>query len=66
MYSDFKQDLAEVVVESLAPIQAKYNELINDKVYLAEVLSEGAEKASKIAFKTIRKVYKKSGLVQPI
>ena len=66
MYSDFKQDLTEVVVESLAPIQAKYNELINDKVYLAEVLSEGAEKASKIAFKTIRKVYKKSGLVQPI
>ena len=66
MYSDFKQDLAEVVVESLAPIQIKYNELINDKAYLAEVLSEGTEKASKIAFKTIRKVYKKSGLVQPI
>jgi len=64
MYSDFKENLAEVVVESLAPIQAKYNELINDKAYLTEVLSEGAEKASRIASKTIRKVYKKSGLVQ--
>ena len=64
MYSEFKQDLAEVVVESLAPIQTKYNEIINDKAYLTEVLSEGAEKASRIAYKTIRKVYKKSGLVQ--
>ena len=64
MYSEFKKDLAEVVVESLNPIQNKYNELINDKAYLTEVLSEGAEKASRIAFKTIRKVYKKSGLIQ--
>ena len=64
MYSEFKKDLAEVVVESLNPIQNKYNELINDKTYLTEVLSEGAEKASRIAFKTIRKVYKKSGLIQ--
>ena len=64
MYSEFKKDLAEVVVESLSPIQNKYNELINDKAYLTEVLSEGAEKASRIAFKTIRKVYKKSGLIQ--
>ena len=64
MYSEFKKNLAEVVVESLNPIQNKYNELINDKAYLTEVLSEGAEKASRIAFKTIRKVYKKSGLIQ--
>ncbi len=64
MYSEFKKDLAEVVVESLVPVQNKYNELINDKAYLIEVLSKGAEKASRIAFKTIRKVYKKSGLVQ--
>ena len=64
MYSDFKKNLSEIVVESLTPIQTKYNELINDKAYLTEVLSEGAEKASRIAFKTIRKVYKKSGLVQ--
>ena len=64
MYSEFKEDLAEVVIETLSPIQAKYNELINDKAYLTEVLSEGAEKASRIVSKTIRKVYKKSGLVQ--
>ena len=64
MYSGFKKELAEVVVESLAPIQSRYNELIGNKDYLVEVLSEGAEKASRIAFRTIRKVYKKSGLVQ--
>ena len=64
MYSDFKGDLSEIVVESLSPIQAKYNKLINDKSYLSDILSKGAEKASQIAFKTIRKVYKKSGLIQ--
>ena len=64
MYSEFKQGLAEVVVESLAPIQAKYNELINDKAYLTEVLSEGAEKASYLARKTLSKVYRKIGLIK--
>ena len=64
MYSDFKEDLAEVVIESLSPIQARYNELINDKSYLSDILSKGAEKASQIAYKTIQKVYKKSGLIQ--
>ena len=64
MYSDFKEDLAEIVVESLSPIQTKYNELINDKSYLGDILSKGSERASQIAYKTIRKVYKKSGLIQ--
>ena len=64
MYSDFKEDLAEVVIESLTPIQAKYNELINDKAYLGDILFKGSKRASEIAFKTIRKVYKKSGLIQ--
>ena len=64
MYSEFKEDLAEVIVESLIPIQAKYNKLINDKSHLEQILSNGSERASKIAYKTIRKVYKKSGLVQ--
>ena len=31
---------------------------------LNDVLSKGAERASQTAYKTIRKVYKKSGLIQ--
>ena len=64
MYSDFKEDLTELVVESLSQIQAKYDELINDKAYLRDILYKGSERASQIAYKTIRKAYKKSGLIQ--
>jgi len=64
MYSEFKEDLAEVIIESLAPIQTKYNALINDKTHLEQILSDGSERASEIAYRTIKKVYKKSGLIQ--
>ena len=64
MYSEFKEDLAEVVIETLIPIQTKYNELINDKSHLEKILSDGAERASNRAYRTVRKVYKKSGLIQ--
>jgi tryptophanyl-tRNA synthetase len=60
-YGDFKKDLAEVVVEHLRPIQAHYNELIKSD-YLNEVLDAGYEKASKLAFKKMRKVKNKLGL----
>ena len=40
-YADFKADLAEVVVEALAPIQARIRELEADKSYTLEVLKTG-------------------------
>lgn len=63
-YGKFKEDLAEVVVEGLRPIQEKYNDLINNKDYLEEVYKKGAEKASYASYKTLRKVYKKIGFIQ--
>ena len=63
-YGKFKEDLADVVIEGLTPIQKKYNELINDKDYLEKVYKKGAEKASYIANKTLRKVYRKVGFIQ--
>lgn len=62
-YGKFKNDLAEVVVEGLMPIQEKYNEIRNDKTYLEKVYKEGAEKAEYAARKTLRKVYKKVGFI---
>ncbi|MBU5427365.1 tryptophan--tRNA ligase [Tissierella pigra] len=62
-YGEFKEDLAEVVVESLSPIQEKYNYLINNKDHLEKIYKEGAEKASYHAMKTLRKVYKKVGFI---
>ena len=64
MYSDFKKDLGELIVESLRPIRTKYDEIILEKDYLTQVLSEGREKATYLARKTLSKVYRKIGLVK--
>lgn len=60
-YADFKSDLATIVADYLAPIQARYNELINSDE-LDRILDEGRDYASKVAFKKISKVYNKIGL----
>lgn len=62
-YGKFKEDLAEVVVEGLNPIQEKYNYLIKNKDYLEGIYRLGAEKAEAKAIKTLRKVYKKVGFI---
>jgi tryptophanyl-tRNA synthetase len=62
-YGKFKEDLAEIVIESLLPIQKKYNEYMSDKTYLEDIYSLGASKAERKASKTLKKVYKKIGFV---
>ena len=63
-YGDFKNDLAEVVADGLRPIREKAQELLNNKEELEEIYTRGAEKAEKIARKTLRKVYKKIGFIE--
>lgn len=63
-YGIFKEDVAEVLVETLRPIREKYNDLLNNKDYLENVYALGANKAEKQARKTLRKVYKKVGLIE--
>lgn len=63
-YGEFKADVAEVIVEALSPIREKYLELLKDKAYLEKVYAMGAAKAEKQARKTLRKVYKKVGLIE--
>ncbi len=60
-YAEFKADLAEITVNHIKGIQAKYNELINSDE-LDRILDEGRDYASKVAFKKISKVYNKIGL----
>ncbi len=62
-YGDFKKAVGESVVEMLRPIQTEAHKLMSDKAYLDELCRKGAEKASYVAEKTLRKVYKKVGLV---
>jgi len=60
-YQTFKSDLADVVEQVLAPIQAKYHELIHSPL-VDQVLDEGLAKASEIAFKKVRKANQLLGL----
>ncbi len=62
-YADFKADLAEVVVEALAPIQSRIRELEADKSYTLDILRTGAERAEAIAARTLAKVRERVGLV---
>ncbi len=63
-YGVFKPAVGEAVVDVLTPIREEAKRLIADKAYLNSVYREGAEKASYIANKTLRKVYKKIGFYQ--
>ena len=63
-YAEFKQEVGEAVADHLAPIQEKYKKLIADKAYLDQVMAEGAAKASRLADRTLSKVYRKVGFAQ--
>ena len=62
-YGKFKPAVGEAVVELLRPIREESNRILQDKAYLEGVYRAGAEKASYVAEKTLRKVYKKVGFV---
>ena len=64
-YGAFKPAVGEAVVETLRPIREEATRILSDKAYLEQVYRAGAEKASYIAGKTLRKVYKKVGFVAP-
>ena len=59
-----KKEVAELIIDILSPIQSEYERIIKDKSYLESILSDGKMKAQKIAFKTLRKVYKKIGFMK--
>ncbi len=60
-YQTFKEDLGELIVHKLAPIKARYKELINSKE-LNQILDEGRAYASKHATKKTLKLQRKLGL----
>ena len=62
-YGKFKPTVGEAVIETLNPIREEATRILKDKAYLEGVYKAGAEKASYVANKTLRKVYKKVGFV---
>ena len=63
-YGEFKLAVGETVADALAPIQAERQRLVSDKKYLTEILKGGAERAYKVARRTLSKVYRKVGFFQ--
>ena len=62
-YGEFKGAVADAVCEELEAFQKRYLDILNSKAY-EKVLSEGAERARKIANETLNRVKKAVGLVQ--
>lgn len=62
-YGDFKTKVAETVVAKLEPIQKKYKELLENKEYLEKIYTEGANRARKLASKTLDEVKERIGIL---
>ncbi len=63
-YGDFKLAVGEVVADTLAPIQEKYNQLMSDKAELERIYREGAVKADRYSQRVLEKVRKKIGFIK--
>ena len=63
-YGTFKIAVGEAVAAKFKPIRDEVSKYMADKEYIAQVAKASADKARYVAFKTLRKVQKKIGLVQ--
>ena len=55
-FSEFKDELSQVLVEKIEPISVEIKKLINDKKYLEKVLFDGRQKANDIASIKVKKL----------
>ncbi|MBT7076763.1 MAG: tryptophan--tRNA ligase [Pelagibacterales bacterium] len=55
-FSDFKKELNEIAVETLAPITKEMRKLLEDKTYLESIIKDGANRANILAQPIITKV----------
>lgn len=63
-YGDFKIKVAEVVIETFAPIRTKTNDLLSDPAELSKILKAGSAKANQVANQTLSDAYAALGVVQ--
>ena len=62
-YGALKTDTGEAIVALLEPIQARYDELIDDKTELTRLLRVGSDRARNVASKTLKRAYDAIGLI---
>ena len=64
-YGDLKVGVAEVVIETLRPIQTRYRELMDDAAELDRLLAFGAEQARAVSQPKVDEMKRIMGLVVP-
>ncbi|MEQ8229113.1 MAG: tryptophan--tRNA ligase [Rhodospirillales bacterium] len=64
-FSQFKQDLADLMVDKLQPITAEMRRLTDDPAYIEGVLKRGAEKARDISRPIMAEVHDIIGFLRP-
>ena len=56
-FSEFKEDLSQVVADKIGPISLEIKKLMSEKSYLDQILIEGSKKANIIASSKLKKIH---------
>ena len=56
-FSQFKDNLSQILVDKIIPISNEIKKLLNDKNYLDKILSEGSAQANEIASQKMSKIH---------
>ena len=56
-FSEFKDNLSQLLVDKLEPISVEIKKLLSEKNYLNQILLDGNEKANKIASKKVNEIH---------
>lgn len=64
-YGDLKKGVAEVVIDMLAPLRERYDQLMQDPAELDNLLAVGAEQAAVVAMPKLARMKEVMGLVLP-
>lgn len=62
-YGDFKLAVGETVADGLSEVRSEFARLMQDKNYLKECYTDGAQRAFRISNKIVTKAYRKVGFV---
>jgi tryptophanyl-tRNA synthetase len=64
LFGQFKQDLAEIIIDKITPLGKEINNLCkNDSAYIIKILKEGREKAASIAETNIKEIKELCGFI---
>jgi len=61
-YGQLKQGVFDAVMQTLQPIQSRYNEVMSDESYLNSILHKGQQQAHDLAHNKMKQVHERLGI----